>query len=90
VGPYVGFVAALALAFGAIFQLPLVLLFLNKAGLVSREGLARRRRYIYLLGFVAAAMLTPGPDVFSQLAMAIPIVLLFEGSLLFMSSGKAP
>jgi sec-independent protein translocase protein TatC len=84
VGHYVDFVTGLALAFGLVFQLPLVLIFFNRAGLVRRESLARKRRYIYFLGFVFAALLTPGPDVFSQLALAIPIVLLFELSLIAM------
>ena len=54
VGAYVDFVAMIALAFGLVFQMPLVLLFLERAGMVTREGLAAKRRYIYFLGFVAA------------------------------------
>lgn len=80
-GQYVGFVTWLAVAFGTVFQIPLVLLFLNRAGVVSRAGLAGKRRYFYFAGFVAAALMTPGPDVFSQLALALPIVGLFEISL---------
>lgn len=84
VEPYVEFVAALALAFGLVFQIPLVLVFLERAGVASRAGLAAKRRYVYFLGFVGAAALTPGPDVISQLALAVPVALLFELSLLFM------
>ncbi|MFH1726737.1 MAG: twin-arginine translocase subunit TatC [Elusimicrobiota bacterium] len=84
VGGYLDFVAMLSLAFGATFQIPLVMMSLERAGLVSRKALAAKRRYFYVGGFIMAAMLTPGPDVFSQLALAIPIVLLFEASLLVM------
>lgn len=81
---YVGFVGSLAVAFGAVFQLPLVLLLLERLGVVHREALSRQRRVVYFLGFVAAAMMTPGPDVISQLALAVPIAVLFELSLLAM------
>lgn len=84
VGQYLDFVTTLSLAFGLVFQLPLALLFLERAGLVSRRWLAAKRRYMYFAGFAAAAMLTPGPDVVSQVALAVPTVLLFELSLLLM------
>lgn len=78
---YLQFVGSLALAFGLAFQLPIVLWGLNKAGLVSRQALARRRRYGYVAIFAAAAFMTPGPDIFSQLALAVPAVILFEVTL---------
>lgn len=81
VGAYLKFVVSLSLAFGVLFQLPLALLFLNTAGLVSPEGLSTYRRHVYLGSFVAAAVLTPGPDVFSQVLLAGSTVLLFELSL---------
>ena len=84
VGTYVDFLAGLSLAFGAVFQIPLVLIVLNKAGVVRREWLAGRREYVYLGAAVAAAVMTPGPDVFSQLALAVPMLLLFELALLAM------
>lgn len=84
VGAYVGFVAAISIAFGLVFQIPLVLTFLNRAGVIRRDSLGAKRRYVYFGAFVVAALLTPGPDVFSQLALAIPIVVLFEGSMLAM------
>ena len=52
---YVGFVGSLAVAFGAVFQLPLVLVLLERLGIVNREALAGKRRVVYFLGFVAAA-----------------------------------
>ncbi|MBI5882952.1 MAG: twin-arginine translocase subunit TatC [Elusimicrobia bacterium] len=82
VDSYVGFAAALCIAFGAVFQLPLALIVLNKAGIVSREFLKSKRSYAYVLAFLVAAFLTPGPDVFSQVALAIPTLILYEITLL--------
>ena len=81
-GAYLGFVTGLCLAFGSAFQMPLVLYILNKAGIVSREALVEKRRYVYFLTVVAAALMTPGPDFFSQIALAVPSVVLFELTLL--------
>lgn len=81
-GSYVSFVTDLMLSFGAVFQLPLVLVGLNRAGLVSRRFLAERRRLAWFLAVVGAALLTPGPDVVSQAALALPAVVLFEVTLL--------
>jgi sec-independent protein translocase protein TatC len=66
------------LAFGAIFELPLVIIFLVKFGIVSPDTLAKNRKYAILFSVVAAAVLTPTPDVFNQLLMAVPIVILYE------------
>lgn len=88
-GEYVAFVGSLAVAFGVVFQLPLVLVLLERLGVVGKRALVRQRRVVYFLGFVGAAMMTPGPDIVSQLALAIPIAVLFEVSLLFMR-GDAP
>lgn len=79
---YLSFVTTLLLAFGAIFQLPLVILFLTKVGLVTPDWLAAKRRYAIVLIFIIAAILTPGPDIFSQFMMAIPTLLLYEISIL--------
>ncbi|MDD5629560.1 MAG: twin-arginine translocase subunit TatC [Elusimicrobia bacterium] len=78
---YLGFVAGLALAFGGVFQLPIVLILLNRMGVVSRRTLRERWRYVYLGAFVVAGVLTP-PDVFSQCALAVPAILVFELTLL--------
>lgn len=83
VAAYVGFVSMLAIAFGLVFQLPLVLIVLQRVGIITRKGLASIRRHAYLVGLIMAAFMTPG-DVFSQLALAVPIVVLFELSLLGM------
>lgn len=80
---YLGLVMQFILAFGLSFLLPVLLLLLNMAGIVSREQLVRGRRYMIVVAFVIAAVATP-PDVISQLMLAVPLVLLFESSLLIM------
>ncbi|WP_369025804.1 twin-arginine translocase subunit TatC [Qipengyuania sp. RANM35] len=80
---YLGLVMQFILAFGLSFLLPLLLLLLNTAGIVSRAQLIGARRYVIVLVFVIAAIATP-PDVISQLMLAIPLLLLFEGALLVM------
>ena len=82
---YLEFVAGLSLAFGAVFQTPLVLYGLNRMGIVQRAALTEYRRHIYLLCFIASAFLTPGPDVVSQISLAVPAIVLFELTLLAMS-----
>lgn len=74
---YISFVLMLALAFGIAFETPLVVFFLAWSGIVTRDRMARARRYILLLIVVLAAVLTP-PDVISQLLLAVPMILLFE------------
>jgi len=77
---YVGFVLSLSLGFGLAFELPLVILFITAMGLVSVERLTKSRRYVIFGIVVAAAFLTP-PDVISQILLAIPMMILFEGAL---------
>lgn len=92
-GEYLDLVMHFILAFGISFLLPVLLLLLNRAGLVTREQFASSRRYVIVGIFVVAAIATP-PDVVSQLILAIPLMLLFEGSLLLMrtstSTDEAP
>ena len=84
-GAYLEFVTGLSLAFGAVFQLPLVLYALNRMGILQSRQLREYRRHIYLLCFIAAAFLTPGPDVVSQISLAVPAILLFEITLAAMA-----
>lgn len=77
---YLGLVMQFVLAFGISFLLPVLLMLLNRAGLVSREQLVGLRRYMIVAAFIAAAVLTP-PDVVSQLMLAVPLILLYELSL---------
>lgn len=83
-GDYLALVMQFVLAFGISFLLPVLLLLLNRAGIVQREQLVRARRYIMVLVLIVAAIVTP-PDPGSQLILAIPLYLLFEGSLLIMN-----
>lgn len=80
---YLGLVMQFVLAFGISFLLPVLLMLLNHAGLVSRQQLVGLRRYMIVVAFIVAAVLTP-PDVVSQLMLAVPLVLLYELALLAM------
>jgi len=78
VGKYTDFCLMFILAFGAIFELPVVSVFLTKMGIVTPEFLAENRKYAVLIAFVAAAIITPTPDAFNQTLMAVPIIVLYE------------
>lgn len=80
---YLSFSIGLLRVFGIAFQLPLVMVLLNRIGVLSRASAIKMRRYAIILIVVAAAVLTP-PDVVSQLLLAIPMWALFEISILFM------
>lgn len=77
-GYYIDFCLKFILAFGAIFELPVVTVFLTKLGIVTPDYLAKNRKYAVLIAFVVAALLTPTPDAFNQTLMAIPIIILYE------------
>lgn len=78
---YLDLIMLLIFAFGLAFQLPVALTLLVKAGLVSAQGLAEKRKYSILLSFVAAAVLTP-PDPLSQIGLALSIIALYEVSII--------
>ncbi len=77
---YLSFASKLLLAFGVVFELPLVITFLAKLGMVSVSFLKKNRKYAVLLFFVGAAILTP-PDVVTQIMMALPLMVLYEISI---------
>ena len=81
IGNYLDFSTRFIFGFGVAFLLPVLLMLLERAGLVTRGQLKRGRRYAIVAAFVVAAVLTP-PDVISQLLLAIPLVLLYEVSLI--------
>lgn len=85
VSDYLSIVMHLMMAFGLSFQLPVVLVLLVKAGMVSIENLRRGRRYAIVAIVTVAAFITP-PDIFSQIALSVPLYLLYEMSILFCSS----
>lgn len=71
------------LAFGAIFEMPLLIYFLAMVGIVTHRGLWKFSRWFVVLAFIIGAILTPGPDVVSQFLMAAPMIVLYNISIIF-------
>jgi sec-independent protein translocase protein TatC len=78
VGNYVDFCSKFLLAFGLIFELPLLITLLSRLGIITPKFLSKNRKYAILIAFVVAAILTPTPDMFNQTLMAVPILVLYE------------
>lgn len=81
INEYLGFSLKMLIAFGLIFEMPLFAFFLARMGLITASAMRRMRKYSVLGVFIVAAILTP-PDVFSQILMAVPMLLLYELSIL--------
>lgn len=78
---YLSFVVMIIFVFGVSFELPLLIVMLNLVGVLGYDSLKKSRRWLMFLTFVFAAFITPTQDPFSMLAMAVPMVLLFEGAI---------
>jgi sec-independent protein translocase protein TatC len=82
VSEYFSLALFLLLAFGAIFELPVFMVFLAKIGIVTAPFLVKHRKYAVLIAFIVAAIVTPTPDPVNQLLMAGPLVVLYEISII--------
>lgn len=81
VSEYFSLALRLLIAFGVIFEMPVLMVFLAKIGVVNLAFLNRNRKYAILINFIIAAILTPTPDVVNQLMMAAPLMILYEISI---------
>jgi len=79
---YIDFCLKFIIAFGAIFELPVLVVFLTRMGIVTTDFLAKNRKYAIIIAFIVAALLTPTPDAFNQTLMAVPIIILYEAGIL--------
>jgi len=80
-GQYLSFVISFLMPFGFIFELPLIILILVKFGLIGSDFLTARRKHVLVLSFLVGAVISPTPDVFSQTMIAVPIIVMYEISL---------
>jgi sec-independent protein translocase protein TatC len=86
---WMSFATILPVVFGVAFQTPLVMLFLERIGILTADDFRKKRKIAILVMVAAAAILTPGPDVFSQLALAVPMIGLYELGLIMIDSNKS-
>ncbi len=82
IGEYINFTIKFILSFGAVFELPIVILLLTKMGIVTSVMLSKNRKYAVLISFILAAILTPTGDAFNLILMAGPILILYEVGIL--------
>jgi sec-independent protein translocase protein TatC len=78
IASYTDFIVKFTLAFGLVFELPVVITLLSMLGVVTPQFLSKNRKYAVLINFVIAAMLTPTPDALNQALMAGPLIILYE------------
>lgn len=79
---YLSFVISMLIAAGIVFELPMVSFFLSKIGILKPEFMRKNRRYAIVIILLLAGILTPGPDITSQLLLGIPLLLLYEISII--------
>ncbi len=77
-GQYVSFVLAMLIPFGVVFQLPLVIVVLAKFGIINSKALSHYRKYVIILSFIVGGIVSPTPDIFGQILLALPILILYE------------
>ena len=87
---YLSLSLKLLLVFGIMFEIPVFLFFLAKMGVDNPGHLAKKRKYAILIIFIAAAILTPTPDAFTQIMMAIPMIVLYEVGIIVIRVGIRP
>ncbi len=86
---YVAFCVTMIFAFGVTFELPIILLLINRKGLIKAKTLAKGRRFAVLFISIASAIITPTPDVYNMMLLAVPMYVLFEIGLLLMKINEA-
>ncbi len=86
---WMSFATILPLVFGLCFQTPLIMLFLERVGILTVADFRSKRKFAILIMVAVAAILTPGPDVFSQCMLAVPMIILYELGILMMGKKKA-
>lgn len=82
IGSYISIVTVLILSMGLVFELPVLVFFLAKIGLLSHGFLVRNRKYAIVMIFIAAGFITPSTDMFSMILVALPLMVLFEISII--------
>jgi sec-independent protein translocase protein TatC len=80
---YVSLVLIMLLLSGLLFELPLVIIFLNRIGMLSRETLKKNRFYFYVFAFILSGIVTPTTDAITQTILAVPLIILYEISIFF-------
>lgn len=78
---YIDFFTVMLLAIGAVFELPVIVYFLSKLGILKSGVMRKSRRYAILIIIIVAGIITPSPDIFTQCLVAVPIYILFEFSI---------
>ena len=86
---WISFATILPIVFGICFQTPLIMLFLERVGILTVEDFKSKRKIAIMIMVIAAAILTPGPDVFSQLMLAVPMVGLYELGIIMINSNRS-
>lgn len=89
IGSYISIVSVLTLSMGLVFELPVLVFFLTKIGLLTSAFLRKYRKYAIVIIFIAAGFITPSTDMFSQLLVALPLLFLYEISIIISKKVEA-